>query len=120
MHTAQSHPLSNRLLADSVSELLREAAVEAEVDLRIRQRHPFFRPAVIACADARRRSHSAFCRDISPAGVGLLHNFPLNPGEVIVTIATKKGRNVSVRTDIVWCKPCGEGWYISGGRFLSS
>ena len=119
MYTAQLHAPGNRLLADAISELMREAAVEAEVDRRIRQRHPFFRPAVIVLKDAKRTSYSVFCRDISPAGVGLLHNFPLEPGEVVVTITTNTGRNVSVRTDIIWCKPCGEGWYISGGRFLA-
>jgi hypothetical protein len=107
-------------VADAVSQLIREAVLEAEVDRRIRQRYPFFRPAKIALDDAQPISRSAFCRDISPTGVGLLHDFPLENREVVVAVTTDAGRSVSLRIDIMWCKPCGEGWYMSGGRFVAS
>jgi hypothetical protein len=25
---------------------------------------------------------------------------------------------VRVRTRLLWCRQCGDGWYISGGKFL--
>ena len=61
---------------------------------------------------------SGFSREISETGIGLLHNAELRNSEVEVTIPTEQGYSVQIRTEIVWCTPCGEGWYISGGRFL--
>ncbi len=44
---------------------------------------------------------------------------PLERGEVVVTIRGEEGQEpVALRTQIMWCKDCGEGWYISGGRFI--
>jgi hypothetical protein len=43
---------------------------------------------------------------------------PVIPGEFTLTISSPTGAAVNVRTEIIWCRPCGEGWYLSGGRFL--
>ena len=32
--------------------------------------------------------------------------------------SAKLTRARALRTQIIWCEDCGEGWYISGGRFL--
>src|SRR5262249_21490254 len=83
-------------------------------DRRAEQRYPLFRPVVM-------RGHVdcvAFSREISAGGIGLLHNVELSPGEVELAIPTKNGSSIRVRTRILWCQPCGEGWYISGGQFM--
>jgi hypothetical protein len=52
-------------------------------------------------------------------GIGLLHLVPLACGEVIVRISGRFGELTDLRVYIEWCEDCGEGWYISGGHFLS-
>ena len=61
---------------------------------------------------------SAFARDISPLGIGLVHTQPIESGEVVVTLDLPSGGTVKLRTEIIWCKSFGDGWYASGGRFI--
>lgn len=60
---------------------------------------------------------SAMTREISRAGIGLLHRGALNPGEVLVRMASET-REFEYRVLIEWCKPCENGMFMSGGRFL--
>lgn len=100
----------------AIHELILEAHQDDRRERRATVRHPFFRqvsmrlPGDIGC--------TAFSREISTAGIGLLHDVELAPCDVELIIPTKRGTSVRVRTRIVWCEPCGEGWYISGGHFL--
>jgi hypothetical protein len=96
-----------------VEALLDEAAT---ANRRLMKRYPFFRQATITIGGST--TLSAFSRDISPSGVGLLHSMPLEPGQVTVKLAWGKGSQIDVRTEIRWCRAAGEGWYLSGGRFL--
>jgi hypothetical protein len=79
-------------------------------------RSPFFFPVSILLDDGR--CFSAFSRDLSASGIGLLHCMELPLGEVDIRM-TGGGYSVKVRARILWCKSCGEGWYISGGTFAS-
>ena len=63
--------------------------------------------------------HSAFVRDISVTGIGLLHDVELPADQIEIHIATGRGYSVKIRTQITSCQPCGEGWYVSGGPFVS-
>lgn len=95
--------------------------VEAEnrlMDRRSDVRLPFFRSASIDMRDGRQ--YSAFTRDISSFGVGLIHNMELVPGEFDLRISSARDYWVRVRTRIEWCKSAGEGWYISGGVFVGT
>ena len=65
---------------------------------------------------ARDQPIPVFTRELSNTGIGLLHDVPLERGEVAVSLQSQ-GRTVTFRTYIVWCKPCGR-WYLSGGQFL--
>ncbi len=105
-------------LEETVSELLADAREAAE-EQRKEKRQPFFGPAVVVVEESgERRSYSCFCRDISPSGIGLLHNMELKTGEIVVKVVRKSGTEVRFRSVLLWCRPCGEGWFISGARFL--
>lgn len=99
----------------AIYELLAEAH-DNELHDRRAHRVPFFRPVTIQTEGDRR--YSAFSRDISEWDIGLLHNFELSPGEVGIAISCRSGYSVPLRARIVWCRSCGEGWYISGGEFV--
>ena len=81
---------------------------------RSETRHPFFRHATIINDSDRATWRHVFTRDISPQGMGLLHDFLLDGGPVVLTV---DGGPKPLLLDIRWCRPCGRGWYISGGSF---
>ncbi|MGD9128754.1 MAG: PilZ domain-containing protein, partial [Planctomycetia bacterium] len=97
---------------------IEEAAAEASADQRMQQRYPFFHPIKVSKKDAPEYYMSAFSRDISPGGIGLFHNMPLNTGQVTLHIPLASDRVLDIDTDIKWCTPAGDGWYFSGGNFL--
>jgi hypothetical protein len=99
----------------AIHELILEAHQDNLRDRRSAARYPFFRRVAIRSEGS---PIVAFSREISTVGIGLLHNTELPPGEIEIAIPSKRGHSVRVRTRIVWCQPCGDGWYISGGQFV--
>jgi hypothetical protein len=97
--------------------ILLEAREEDSRDNPAGARHPFFHPVFVTLADGERVS--AFSRDLSAHGVGLLHSTKLPLEEVGLSIATGRGYHVKVRTMIIWCKSCGDELFLSGGHFMS-
>jgi hypothetical protein len=110
---------SQRRARDAVNALL-DQAIEGTTgqDQREDLRVTYFGPATIRPEGSRFPRVSAFTRDLSPLGIGLLHVMPLDPGKVVVELALPHGGTLELLAQIVWCRDCGEGWYISGGRFL--
>lgn len=106
-----------RSFGNALHPLLVEARANDKREDRWGIRYPFFR-AVSIETDCGIR-HAAFSRDISASGIGLLHSMELPVGEVEITVTGGRGYSVKVRTHISWCHSCGEGWYISGGQFIS-
>jgi hypothetical protein len=115
-------------LADAQTDLVREIVHELleetkplKQERRAELRHPFFRPVhVIVEEQGICRNYSCFSRDISPAGIGLLHNMPLQRGEVVLTFPRQSGGEFQLQAKVQWCQPCGEGWYLSGAQFLGT
>jgi hypothetical protein len=103
-------------LGTAVYEILREARDNDKRECREAVRYSFFRPVTISIAA---NSFTAFSREVSEVGIGLMHNMRLSPGEVEVSIPTDQGYSVRIRTDVLWCSPIGDGWFISGGKFIS-
>jgi len=99
----------------AIYQLIVEAQSKENKDRRREVRYAFFRPVTIETDDGKR--YSAFSREIAASGIGLIHNIDLPEGEVGITISSEGGYSIRVRTKIVWCQPCGEGWFISGGHF---
>jgi len=113
-HGVQDHPRSGM----GIHELVIEAHQDVRKDRRSEPRYPFFRQIALHVSSAP--ECVAFSREISAIGIGLLHNVQLMPGEVELSIPSRKGYSIRVRTRILWCQPCGEGWYISGGQFVGT
>ncbi|HVA46245.1 MAG TPA: hypothetical protein VNH11_07720 [Pirellulales bacterium] len=102
-------------LRDQLSALMAEARADDQHDRRGAARYPFFRRVWIEDVDAGQRDCVAFTREISMASVGLLHNVPLVPGWVTVAVPRPQAEPLRLAAEILWCRPCGEGWYLSGG-----
>lgn len=111
-------------IRDAIKWLLERAKAEAragERERRATQREPFFAPVTVVVEEnGAQRNFFCFSREISPGGIGLLHDMALEPGKkVVVTIPRKSaGDIIRLQSEIVWCKSCGEGWYSSGALFL--
>ena len=95
-----------------------QARADDQMDRRGAARYPFFRPATLHSEATDLGPHQAFTRELSKTGVGLLHNVPLEPGPLTVTIHFAPGKSCTFPTEILWRRPCGGGWYLSGGKFV--
>jgi hypothetical protein len=87
-------------------------------ETRRERRLPYFGAATVCPMASPTVKLSAFVRDLSPSGIGLVHFMPLNVGEVVVTLEISRGRSVAMLTEIVWCRDFNEGWFASGGKFV--
>jgi hypothetical protein len=103
----------------AIEQCIAAAASLASDDRRAHQRYPFFRRVTLNRDGVDDCRMTVFCRDVSPGGVGLLHNMPLNTGPVMLHVPLDSGRVLDVHVDIKWCGPGGDTWYLSGGEFLS-
>jgi hypothetical protein len=66
---------------------------------------------------SRGNTVAAMTREISRAGIGLVHRGSISPGEVTVRMASET-REFEYRVLVEWCHPCENGMFMSGGRFL--
>ena len=108
---------SHRIRA-AVMRIIKEARDSADLEQRRTIRVPFFRPVQVGLDDGGPPRFSAFCRDLSLYGIGLLHIMPLHCREILVRFSSRSGPPIDVRVRLDWCQDCGEGWYMSGGRLM--
>lgn len=94
-------------------ELLREARDSFDIETRCEMRYSFCRLVSISAGNAR---YPGMSREISASGIGLLHpeQLPLGEAEICIRL---HDNDVVVRARIQWCRPLGEGWFISGALF---
>jgi hypothetical protein len=59
----------------------------------------------------------AITREISRGGIGLLHRGEIRPEEVTVRMSSDS-REFVYRVRVEWCRPCDNGMFLSGGRFV--
>jgi hypothetical protein len=113
-HSPALIPALARIRLDAA---LRNMLTEGTPDRRTEARIPFCGPVSVTFPDSDVRV-SAFARDVSRGGIGLVHLAPLEPGEVIVSLRMPSDRAFAFRTEITWFRSYAEGWFASGGRFL--
>ena len=71
----------------AIYQLIVEAKAALKADRRGDVRYAFFRPVSIELDDGH--VHSAFTREISETGIGLVHNMPLGEGEVEISVRSE-------------------------------
>jgi hypothetical protein len=77
-----------------------------------------FTPVTLRPASAPTKAISAFSREIALRGIGLLHAAPLVSGETYEIDIRIEDVHVRKRGRATWCRSVGEGWYLSGCRFI--
>ncbi|MBT4867210.1 MAG: PilZ domain-containing protein [Planctomycetaceae bacterium] len=68
---------------------------------------------------SRGNTVSAMTREVSRAGIGLLHRGSITPGRVTVKMASET-REFTYHVELEWCYPCENGMFMSGGPFLQT
>jgi hypothetical protein len=61
---------------------------------------------------------SAQVRNISLTGLGLVHVEPLTVGPMLLVYETRAGDRLVLGLHVTWCRPAGDGEYVSGGHFV--
>lgn len=99
----------------AILEQLAQVGQSADANRREAERIELHVPAEIVTN--RGNIVSAMTREISRLGIGLIHRGSIQPGEVTLRMASDM-REYTYRVAIEWCAPCGDGFFLSGGRFL--
>jgi hypothetical protein len=99
----------------AIPQLVADAKEFAERERRTDTRFPFFRQASI---HVNGHCYSAFTRNISDSGIGLMHTMELTLCDVELHITADLDRVLSIRARVERCESCSSGLYISGLSFL--
>ena len=114
MTTSDPSPWSRPSLRD-VQDVIRDIPEIDGPDHRTANRLPLSVPAEIVTHRGNRVP--SMTRDMSFAGIGLVHRGAVSPGTV--TLKVSSDAIVSYyELELLWCIPCAHGLFISGGRFL--
>ncbi len=105
-------------------DLADEADEQAAANRRTEKRTKCALPVEVLVTNAEGRyvswaeddSHKAYIRDISPGGIGLLHNTQVDAHRVVLRVALENNELVSLSVCLLWCRPLNEGWFSSGGK----
>lgn len=105
-------------------ELVDEAGEQAAANRRTEKRTKCALPVEVLVTNAEGRyvswaegeSHKAYIRDVSPSGIGLLHNTHVDAHRVVLRVALEDNEPVSLSVCLLWCRPVKEGWFSSGGK----
>ena len=101
-----------------IDELLEESQAEVPDERRSVARKPFAHPVKILTG--RGETHDGCSKDISKNGISILTRFEWRQNTIAtLTIHSLKGRDVTIKAEARWCQLFGEGWYLSGWRFVS-
>jgi len=113
----QQVPLPEVDLEDKIDE-------QVDADRRSERRARCILPVEILVGDGEGRyvlwnkddSRVAYIRDVSPSGVGLVHNEPVDDERVVLRIALEDAECILLSVCVMWCRPIKEGWFTSGGK----
>jgi hypothetical protein len=118
MATKKQPAASAKLSEDELHTILNSARDGEAAERRVDRRFPFFAPVTLRPAAAIDRPQTAYARELSQGGIGLLHIVPFDVGQVFQITIQDEAFNWRKRCEVVWCKPAGDGWFLSGCRFV--
>ena len=105
-------------------ELVEETDDNAAANRRSEERTKCWLPVEILVSNAADShvswaeddSYRAYIRDISPSGIGLVHNKPIDAHRVVLRVALENNASVSLSVCLLWCRPVKKEWSSSGGK----
>ncbi len=101
-----------------IDRLLSEIQRSRLTERRTEPRHPFVRPVQIHFP--HRPSLSAFSKDISAQGIGIICNATIATGSMAtLEIHSLQGAPVIIKSEVRWCDSYGKGWFLVGWKFIA-
>jgi hypothetical protein len=100
----------------AIPQLVADAEEFEKRERRTDTRYPFFRQVLIHLDGDKR--YSAYARNISQTGIGLMHTVDLPLCDVELTIVAGPDRFLKLRARVERCESCSYGIYFSGLSFL--
>ena len=105
-------------MQSNVDVLLNEMQYCMMRDRRASERKSFVRPVIIRNLRGSETS-TAFTRDISQQGVGILEQRSRERGSIArLDIYSLLHETISIEAEVRWCEPFGPDWFITGWAFL--
>lgn len=107
-------------LRNIIQRLINEDRQFVDKERRSVTRQPFFRPATLYLGKDQGDPQRVFVRDISEQGIGLVHDFPVEPSRIgNLGIHRLWDEPIVFRAEIRWSENWGNGWYISGWQIMA-
>ena len=104
-------------MQEEIDRLLSEIQRLRLNERRTEPRHSFVRPVQIHFSHGP--SLSAFSKDMSAQGIGMICNVTMNIGSLAtLEIHSTHGAPVILRSEVRWCVPYGTGWFLVGWKFI--
>lgn len=111
---------TNERLSPVVLESVLTASRESHfAERRTEERYPFFSQVMLEPFERTERKLSAYSREISAGGIGLLHVMPLELGNIYQVIVDESLFPFRRFAEVLWCRSAGHGWFLSGWRFVT-
>ncbi|TWT93762.1 PilZ domain-containing protein [Stieleria varia] len=108
----------SRDVEDLIRELLEEDAYYDRTEHRSTHRETLVRPVQISIRGGE--TISAFSRNVSAAGMGLITNQVIAERAIgVLTIERIKGMPSRLLAECRWCRSYGGDWKISGWQFIN-
>ena len=111
---------ANPEIKRAVDNLLLEDSNFDRTENRSAHRQHLVRPVDVLLRESG-ESVSAFSRNVSATGIGIITHQPIDDGTVaVLTIARLAlGHDTTILAECRWCKPYGKNWYITGWQFIN-
>ncbi|MCC9603571.1 PilZ domain-containing protein [Stieleria sp. JC731] len=108
----------NQDVENAVRDMLDEDAIYDNENRNAYREH-LVRPVTLAVR-GERESLSAFSRNVSASGIGLVTDTVVHEGATaVLTVESLKNGPLKLLAQCRWCRPFGKNWMISGWQFIN-
>ena len=108
----------NPVLSNAIEKIFSEDRQFDREERRSLYRESISRPVGIRLTSGR--EILCFSRNLSFEGIGVISHVEFDPdSEATIEIHSTDDCNSVMAAKLAWCRPFGQGWYISGWHFLA-
>ncbi|MFK7767569.1 MAG: PilZ domain-containing protein [Mariniblastus sp.] len=119
LRTAQTGPPPKPDIKRAIDGILKEDLNFDRNENRSAHRENLVRPIQIEIRDPE-KTVNGFSRNVSATGIGVITSHPIDNNSIgLLKIGGLSNNDTSILSECRWCKPYGEGWYISGWQFIN-
>lgn len=116
--TVAAKPVESAKWSDVIEQLVREAVAPLEEKREGMMRIPYFREIHLYSADGDTEYGYGFSRDLTPRGIGIMHQASITDEQISIRVNTNTGP-VQCRGRLIWSRIIGSGWFFSGCELAS-